>query len=66
MVRVLVNDEGGRRRSGSAKDRANYGKRHLNEEGTGRWRLLAVLVGGIGCEEHVQHNSSYGAGLDML
>jgi hypothetical protein len=65
------------RRCVSAQDRADYGKRHLDKEGAiggGRRRRkggrlvvsMAVFTGGIGCPEHVQHGSTYGAGLHML
>jgi hypothetical protein len=61
----------------SAQDRADDGKRHLDEEGAiacgrrgrkgGRLVVsMAVFTGGIGCPEHVQHGSNYGAKLHML
>jgi hypothetical protein len=61
----------------SAQDGAYHGKRHLDEEGAiargRRGRMggricvsMAVFTGGVGCPEHVQHDSSYRARLDML
>lgn len=58
----------GRRWSPAAEDGSDEGERHLDEEGAiggqGRGRLrrrsvtVAVLVGSISREEHVQHSSS--------